>query len=135
MDFKVSLDDGSYHAVDSSEMSFKMAGSLAFKKASLDAGAVLLEPVVKIDVYVTDEYMGDVMGDLNSRRGRVLGMDKDGKYQVISAHVPMAEIMAYAPDLTSMTGGRGNFKTEFSHYDEVPKEMAEKIVTAINAES
>jgi elongation factor G len=128
VDFRVKLDDGSYHAVDSSEMAFKIAGSLAFKKAAEQAQPVLLEPIMEITIITPDEYMGDIMGDLNGRRGRVLGMDSKGKNQVIKANVPMAEFLTYAPDLRSMTGGRGMFFMEFSHYDEVPAQLAEKIV-------
>ena len=132
VDFKVILDDGSFHAVDSSEMAFKIAGSLAFRKAAQDAGAVLLEPIMNVSVITPDEYMGDIMGDLNSRRGRVLGMDTKGKNQVINAQVPMSEFLTYAPDLNSITGGRGVFTMEFSHYDEVPAQISQKIVEEIN---
>ena len=132
VDFKVILDDGSFHAVDSSEMAFKIAGSLAFRKAAKDAGAVLLEPIMNVSVITPDEYMGDIMGDLNSRRGRVLGMDSKGKNQVINAQVPMSEFLTYAPDLNSITGGRGVFTMEFSHYDEVPAQISQKIVEEIN---
>jgi len=130
--FKVILDDGSFHAVDSSEMAFKIAGSLAFKKAATDAGPVILEPIMSVSVITPDEYMGDIMGDLNSRRGRVLGMDSKGKNQVINAQVPMSEFLTYAPDLNSITGGRGLFTMEFSHYDEVPAQISQKIVAEIN---
>ena len=132
IDFKVTLDDGSFHAVDSSEMAFKIAGSLAFKKAVEEAQPVLLEPVMKVTITAPDEYMGDIMGDLNSRRGRVLGMDSAGKNQIINAQVPFAEFLTYAPNLRAMTGGRGMFTMEFSHYDEVPAQIAEKIVEEIN---
>jgi elongation factor G len=128
VDFKATLDDGSYHAVDSSEMAFKIAGSLAFKKAAEDAQPVLLEPIMYVTITTPEEFMGDIMGDLNGRRGRVLGMDSAGKNQVINANVPMAEFLTYAPDLRSMTGGRGVYTMEFSHYDEVPAHIAEKIV-------
>jgi elongation factor G len=131
IDFMVTLDYGSYHAVDSSEMAFKIAGSLAFKKAALDAGPVLLEPIMNVSITAPDEYMGDIMGDLNSRRGRVLGMDSKGKNQVIKAQVPMAEFLTYAPDLRSITGGRGIFSMEFSHYAEVPAQLSPKIVEEI----
>lgn len=134
VDFRVTLDDGSYHAVDSSEMAFKIAGSLAFKKAVVDASPVLLEPIMKVAITTPDEFMGDIMGDLNSRRGRVLGMESEGKYQVIVANVPMAEFLSYAPDLRSMTGGRGTYSMEFSHYDEVPTQLAEKVIEAIQRE-
>ena len=130
IDFKVILDDGSYHAVDSSEMAFKIAGSLAFKKACEQASPVLLEPIMEVNITTPDEYMGDIMGDLNGRRGRVLGMDSAGKNQIIKAQVPMAEFLTYAPDLRSMTGGRGIYTMKFSHYDEVPAQMAEKVIEA-----
>jgi len=113
-------------------MAFKVAGSLAFKKASTDAGPVLLEPIMNVSIVTPDEYMGDIMGDLNSRRGRVLGMDSKGKNQVINAQVPMAEFLSYAPDLRQITGGRGNFSMEFSHYDEVPAQISKKIIEGIN---
>ena len=132
VDFKVTLDDGSYHAVDSSEMAFKIAGSLAFKKAVADAKPVLLEPILNVEITTPKEFMGDIMGDLNSRRGRVLGMDAAGKYQVIKANVPMSEFLTYAPDLTSMTGGRGVYSMSFSHYDEVPAQIAEKLLVELN---
>ena len=134
VDFKATLDFGSFHQVDSSEMAFKIAGALAFKKAIPDAGAVLLEPVYKIAVIAPDDFTGDIMGDLNSRRGRVLGMDSKGKNQVVEAHVPLSEILTYAPDLNSMTGGRGMYTMEFSHYDEVPAQLAQKIIEAAAAE-
>jgi len=134
VDFRVTLDDGSYHAVDSSEMAFKVAGSIAYKKACEEAQPVLLEPIMNVTITTPEDYMGDIMGDLNSRRGKVLGMDNAGKNQVIKANVPMAEFLTYAPDLRSMTGGRGVYTMEFSHYDEVPIHIAEKIVEAKNKE-
>ncbi len=130
VDLKVSLIDGSYHTVDSSEMAFKVAGSLAFKKGVVQANPVLLEPIMEVEVRVPKDFVGDVMGDLNSRRGRVLGMDSTARYEVINANVPMAEVLLYALDLTSMTGGRGTFLTRFSHYEEVPAMIAEKIIAA-----
>jgi elongation factor G len=133
VDFKVTLDDGSYHAVDSSEMAFKIAGSLAFKKAAEQATPVLLEPIMKVQITAPDEFMGDIMGDLNGRRGRVLGMENAGKYQIINAEVPMAEILTYAPDLRSMTGGRGIYTMEFVRYDEVPSQLAEKLLAEIKS--
>ena len=135
VDFKVTLDDGSFHAVDSSEMAFKIAGSLAFKKAVESANPVLLEPIMKVTITTPDEFMGDIMGDLNGRRGRVLGMDTAGKYQVIKAEVPLAEFLTYAPDLRSMTGGRGIYTMEFSRYDEVPTQLAEKVIDTIRKEN
>jgi len=131
IDFRATVDDGSYHDVDSSEMAFKIAGSLAFKKAAEQAQPILLEPIMKITITTPDEYMGDIMGDLNGKRGRVLGMESKGKHQVITANVPMSEFLTYAPDLNSMTGGRGLFTLEFSHYDEVPAQIAQKIVEEV----
>ncbi|HPL96229.1 MAG TPA: elongation factor G [Smithellaceae bacterium] len=128
VDFRISLVDGTYHTVDSSEMAFKIAGSMAFQKGVLACQPVLLEPIVNISIEVPDEYMGDVIGDLNSRRGRVMGMDTSGANQVIKGQVPLAEILKYAPDLRSMTSGRGNFTYTESHYEEVPAFIAEKII-------
>jgi elongation factor G len=128
VDFRVSLVDGSYHTVDSSEMAFKIAGSMGFKKGVMACQPILLEPIVNIEIEIPDEYMGDVMGDLNSRRGRVLGMDSKGSNQIVKGQVPLAEILKYAPDLTSMTSGRGTFTYTHSHYEEVPAHLAEKII-------
>jgi elongation factor G len=127
---KVSLLDGSYHNVDSSEMAFKIAGSMAFKQAVLNASPVLLEPVLEMEIRVDKDHVGDVMGDLNSRRGKVLGMDSNSRHEIIRAQVPQAEIQLYGPDLTSMTGGRGSFTVKFSHYEEVPSHIAQKIIAA-----
>jgi elongation factor G len=134
IDFKVTLDDGSFHQVDSSEMAFKIAGSIAYKKAATEAQPVLLEPIMEITIITPDDYMGDIMGNLNGKRGRVLGMDSKGKNQAIKAHVPMVEFLTYAPDLRSMTGGRGMFTMEFSHYDEIPTQLLQKILDEINKE-
>jgi elongation factor G len=128
IDIKITLVDGSFHNVDSSEMAFKIAGSLAFKKGAQEAGLVLLEPYVNMEIHVGKDNVGDVMGDLNSRRGKVMGMDSDGKSEIINAQVPQSEVLMYATDLTSMTGGLGTFSVEFSHYEEVPAMIAEKIV-------
>lgn len=128
VDFKVTLYDGSYHEVDSSEMAFKIAGSLAFRKAMERARPVLLEPIMKVEVYVPEEHSGDIMGDLNSRRGRIQGMDIKTGMQVVHAEVPLAEMLNYAPTLTSVTGGRGSFHMEKSHYDVVPPHFAEKVI-------
>ena len=128
IDVKVILVDGSYHDVDSSEMAFKIAGSMAFKKAVLQANPTLLEPIMKLEVTIPEEYLGDVMGNLNSRRGRIEGMDMQNKLQVVSAMVPLAEMFGYATDLRSRTQGRGTYSMEFSHYEEVPRTMAEKII-------
>ncbi|MDR3042653.1 MAG: elongation factor G [Desulfovibrio sp.] len=128
VDFKVKLYDGSYHTVDSSEMAFKIAGSLAFKKAMELMKPTLLEPIVLLTVSVPDEYMGDVIGDLSSRRGKVLGSDSQVGITEIKAHVPMSEVLRYAPDLRSMTGGQGVFTMEFDHYEEAPPPVAEKVI-------
>lgn len=133
-DFKLTLYDGSFHTVDSSEMAFKIAGSGAFKKAVEQASPVLLEPVMDVEVTVPEAFMGDIMGDLNSRRGRIQGMDSAQSLQVIRAQVPMAEMFKYAIDLRSMTQGRGFFTMKFSHYDEVPANIAEKVVEAARKE-
>jgi len=135
VDFKVTLDDGSFHAVDSSEMAFKLAGSLAFRNGIKDAKPTILEPIMRVTIITPDEFMGDIMGDLNGRRGKVLGMDTKGKNQVIKAQVPMAEFLTYSPDLRSMTGGRGVFTTEFDHYEEVPAQLSEKIIEEKNKET
>ncbi|MBU1234633.1 MAG: elongation factor G [Proteobacteria bacterium] len=134
VDIRVALVDGSYHTVDSSEMAFKIAGSLAFKKGCQEAGLILLEPYMNMTIKVGKEHVGDVMGDLNSRRGKVMGMDADQGREVINAQVPMAEVLRYATDLTAMTGGLGTFTTAFSHYEEVPAQVAEKIVAAFQSE-
>jgi elongation factor G len=134
VDVKVKLYDGSYHDVDSSEMSFKIAASIGFKKAFEMCKPCLLEPIMTIAVTMPDEFMGDVIGDLNSRRGKVLGAESKGNgQQVIRAHVPMSEVLRYAPDLRSMTSGRGDFELEFSHYEEAPPPIAEKIIKAAQA--
>jgi elongation factor G len=124
----VAVVDGTYHDVDSSDFSFQMAGSKGFKVGFLQAKPVLLEPVMDVEVTIPDECTGDVIGDINQRRGRVLGVDTKGKNQIIKAQVPMSEILTYAPDLRSITSGRGSFTMEFSHYDEVPSNLAEKVV-------
>ncbi len=134
VDVKIVLVDGSYHTVDSSEMAFKIAGSLAFKKGSVEAGLVLLEPYMNMTIKVGKDHVGDVMGDLNARRGKVMGMDAEEGKEIINAQVPMAEVLRYATDLTAMTGGLGTFTTEFSHYEEVPAQIAEGIVAAAAAE-
>ncbi len=128
MDFRATLTDGSYHEVDSSEIAFKIAGSLAFKEAMKKASPVLLEPVMAVEVNVPDEYLGDVMGNLNSRRGHIEGTELRGGLQVIRAAAPLAEMFGYATDLRSRTQGRGTFTMQFSHYSEVPKSIGEKII-------
>jgi elongation factor G len=127
-DFQVTLFDGSHHSVDSSEMAFKIAGSMAFKKAFEAANPVLLEPIVEMEINVPDECVGDVIGDMNQRRGKVLGMDPQGSSQVVKAQVPMSEVLKYAPELRSMTSDRGLFTMEFSHYEEVPSHMTAKLL-------
>ncbi|HJD00766.1 MAG TPA: elongation factor G [Candidatus Dwaynia gallinarum] len=128
INFKVRLHDGSYHDVDSSEMAFEFAGSMAFKNGMSKADPVLLEPIVKVEVTVPEEYMGDVMGDLNARRGRIEGMEARAGAQIIRAQVPMSEMFGYATVLRSRTQGRGTYSMEFDHYDEVPKNIQEQIV-------
>jgi elongation factor G len=135
VDVRVTLYDGSYHDVDSSDMSFKIAGSMGFKHAVEKAKPVILEPIMSMEVTVPDECMGDVIGDLNSRRGKVLGMDTKGHNQTIKARVPMAEVLKYAPDLRSITSGRGEFQLEFSHYEEIPPHLAERVIKEAKAAS
>jgi len=128
VDIKVTLFDGTFHTVDSSEMAFKIAGSMGFKKGVMECQPMLLEPITDIAIEIPDEYMGDVMGDLSSRRGKVMGMDTSGSNQIIKGQIPLAEILMYAPDLRSMTSGRGTFTYKHSHYEEVPPVIAEKII-------
>ena len=128
VDVKVTLYDGSYHEVDSSEMAFKIAGSMAFKEACQKAGPTLLEPIMKVCVIVPDEYMGDVIGDLNSRRGQIQGFEARSGAQQIDAFVPLAEMFGYATDLRSCTQGRGQYTMEPAHYIEIPKNIQEKII-------
>jgi elongation factor G len=133
VDVKVKLYDGSYHTVDSSELAFKLAGALAWNKAMTEAMPVLLEPVVNVEVIAPEENMGDIMGDLSSRRGRPQGSESMGEMHVIRAQVPLAEMLTYAPQLRSMTAGRGSFTIEFDHYEEVPAHLTEKIVAEAKA--
>ena len=135
VDFRVTLYDGSFHAVDSSEMAFKIAGRLAFRKAIEQARPVLLEPVMNVVIDTPEDYAGDLMGDLNSRRGRVQGMEVKGNTTVIKAQVPLVEMLTYASDLTSKTGGHGNYTMAFDHYDEVPAQLAEKVIAHAKAEA
>ena len=127
VDVKVTLYDGSYHEVDSSEMAFKIAGSMAFKEAMRKADPVLMEPIMKVSVIVPEDYMGDVIGDLNSRRGQIQGMEARGAAQQIDAFVPLSEMFGYATDLRSRSQGRGQYTMEPSHYTEVPKSIQEKL--------
>lgn len=132
VDFKVTLFDGSYHDVDSSEMAFKIAGSMAFKDACRKAGAVLLEPMMKVEVEVPEEYMGDVIGDLNRRRGQINSMDDRMGLKIVNAFVPLAEMFGYSTDLRSATQGRGTYTMEFDHYGEVPNNISKEIMEKRN---
>jgi elongation factor G len=134
VDFKATVFDGSYHAVDSNELSFKMAGTLAFKDAMTRARPTILEPIMQVEVYAPSDFAGDLMGDLNGRRGRIAGMDTRGTMTVIRAQVPMAEMLTYEQHLTSATGGRGSYHMEYSHYEEVPHQFQAKIIAAAKAE-
>ncbi|HSL24513.1 MAG TPA: hypothetical protein VK886_23455, partial [Vicinamibacterales bacterium] len=134
VDFRVRLTDGQFHPVDSNELSFKMAGSLAFKDAMSRARPTLLEPIMNVEVYAPSDYAGDLMGDINGRRGRVQGMDQRGSMTIVRAQVPMAEMLTYEQYLTSVTGGRGSYHMEFSHYEEVPGHLHGKIIAAAKAE-
>ncbi|OGP25054.1 MAG: translation elongation factor G [Deltaproteobacteria bacterium GWB2_55_19] len=129
VDVKITLYDGSYHDVDSSEMAFKIAGSMAFKEAVRSAGPILLEPVMSVEVVVPEQFMGDVIGDLNSRRGKILGMDSRGGFQVVSANVPLANMFGYSTDLRSKTQGRASYTMQFAHYEQVPNSVME-VLTA-----
>jgi elongation factor G len=131
---RVRLFDGSYHSVDSSEMAFKVAGSMAFKQAAEQAQAALLEPIMTVSVSVPESHVGDVIGDLNSRRGRPLGMEPKGSMTEVKAEVPMAEMLSYAPDLRSITGGQGDYTMEFARYEEVPAHLAQKVIAAASEE-
>jgi len=130
VDVQVTLYDGSYHPVDSSEMAFKIAASMAFKKCFLEAKPVLLEPIYNLQIMVPEANMGDVMGDLSSKRGKIQGMESKGKWELIKAQVPLAEVQRYATELRSITGGRGSFSMSFSHYEEVPPDIAQKVIAA-----
>ena len=132
VDVKVTLHFGSYHDVDSDEMSFKLASIQCFKKGFLECRPCLLEPIYEIEVIVPDEYMGDVMGDISSRRGRILGMDSDGHFQIIKANVPLSELYKYSSQLRSLTQGRGVHKRKFAYYEEVPKEVEQKVIDEYN---
>jgi elongation factor G len=134
VDVRVALFFGKYHDVDSSEMAFKIAAETCFHQAMLKANPVMLEPVEEVKVRVPEEYLGDVMGDLSSRRGKILGTESDGHYQDIRALVPMAELYKYASHLRSITQGRGMHESRISHYEDVPRELAEKVVAAARAE-
>jgi len=132
VDIRVTLFDGSYHTVDSDEMSFKLAAAQCFRKGFMEAKPCLLEPIYDIEVTVPEEFMGDVMGDISSRRGKISGMDSDGHFQVIKAQVPLAELYKYSSNLRSLTSGRGSHRRSFSHYEEVPKEVEQKVINEYN---
>jgi elongation factor G len=134
VDFRVTVFDGSYHDVDSNELSFKLAGSLAFKDAMTRARPTILEPIMNVEVYAPSDFAGDLMGDLNGRRGRIAGMDTRGATTIIKAQVPMSEMLTYEQHLTSATGGRGSYHMEYSHYDEVPSHLQTKIIATAKAE-
>jgi elongation factor G len=132
VDVRVTLFDGTFHNVDSDEMSFKIAASQCFKKGFMVANPCLLEPIFEIEIKVPEDYMGDVMGDISSKRGKILGMDSDGQFQVIKAHVPLAELYRYSSHLRSLTQGRGVHHRKFDHYEEVPKEVEQKVIDEYN---
>jgi elongation factor G len=134
VDMRVTVYDGSHHPVDSSEMAFKIAASMGLKKAMADAGPVILEPIMTVHVTVPEESVGDIIGDMNSRRGKVLGMEPKGKMNQVNAEVPLAEMLSYAPDLRSMTGGRGDYTMDFLRYEEVPAHLSQKIIEQAQAE-
>ncbi|MCM8801329.1 MAG: elongation factor G [Candidatus Omnitrophica bacterium] len=133
VDIRVTLYDGSYHEVDSSDLAFQIAGAMALRKAVLEAGPILLEPIMDVEVVVPEEYLGAISGDLNSRRGRIMGMDVKGRSQIVKAQVPLAEMFTYANNLRSITGGRGSYTMRFSHYEEVPRKIASEIVSQYQA--
>jgi elongation factor G len=131
VDVKVTLIDGSYHEVDSSEMAFKIAGSMGFKEGCQKAGPILLEPIMSVEVVVPEEYMGEVIGDLNSRRGRIMGMDSRAGAQVVSSMVPLANMFGYSTDLRSATQGRATYAMTFDHYEPVPKSVSDEIIAKV----
>jgi elongation factor G len=131
VDVKVSCFDGSYHDVDSSEMAFKIAGSMGFKEGAAKAGPVLLEPIMKVEVVAPEDYMGDVMGDLSGRRGRIMGMESRSGAQIINSHVPLANMFGYSTDLRSATQGRATYTMTFDHYEQVPKAISEEIIAKV----
>ena len=135
MRIKVSVYDGKYHPVDSNEMAFKIAGRMAFREAIAQAKPVLLEPIMKVEIHIPDSYMGDITGDLNHKRGRVLGMSVDEGLQVVHAEAPMAEMFKYATELRSMTQGRGFFQMAFDRYEQVPGNIANEIIAKYQPEA
>ena len=133
VDVRATLIDGSYHDVDSSEMAFKIAGSMGFKQAIHEADPVLLEPVMKVEAVTPEQYMGDVIGDLNARRGRIMAMEQRGALRIVQAEVPLSKMFGYSTALRSNTQGRATYTMEFSHYEEVPKSIAETLMTKTGA--
>jgi len=131
VDVKVTVVDGSYHDVDSNEMAFKVAGSMGFRNAAAAAGPVLLEPVMEVEVITPEDYMGDIVGDLNRRRGKVLGMGDRGNAKVVDSEVPLSEMFGYSTNLRSMSQGRAVYTMQFKHYEEVPKNIADEIVASV----
>ena len=132
-DIRVTLVDGSYHEVDSSDMAFQIAGAMALRKAVMEAGPVLLEPIMDVEINIPEDCLGAISGDINSRRGRVMGMEIKGKQQIVKVQAPLAEMFKYANDLRSITGGRGTYTMRFSHYEEVPHKVAAPIITQYQA--
>ena len=131
VDLKVSLFDGSYHDVDSSEIAFKIAASMAFKDGCKKANPIILEPIMDVEVVTPEQFMGDVIGDLNSRRGKILGMETRGGFNVVSSKVPLAQMFGYSTDIRSKTQGRATFTMQFSHYEQVPNSVKEEIVAKV----
>jgi elongation factor G len=134
VDVRVTLQDGAYHEVDSSEMAFKIAGSMGFKEAARKAGAVILEPIMAVEVVTPEEYMGDVIGDLSSRRGRVEGMESRGNAQVVRAQVPLSDMFGYSTDLRSRTQGRATYTMQFHSYQQVPESISKEIIARVRGE-
>jgi len=134
VDIRVTLTDGSYHDVDSSEMAFKIAGSMAFKSAARQAHPILLEPIFDVEVVTPEEYMGDVIGDLSSRRGRIEQMDQRGSDRIVKAQVPLKEMFGYATELRSRTQGRATYSMQFNSYQETPKSIADEVVATVRGE-
>jgi len=132
-DIRVTLVDGSYHEVDSSDMAFQIAGAMALRKAVMEAGPVLLEPIMDVEVYIPEEFLGAISGDINSRRGRIMGMEAKGKQQIVKAQIPLSEMFKYANDLRSITAGRGSYIMHFSHYEEVPHKVSSPIISQYQA--
>ena len=134
VDVQITVYDGKFHSVDSSELAFKLAAINCFKKCFLNARPILLEPIYTVEVIVTEEFMGDVMGDLSARRGKILGMEQKGIFQVVKAHVPLAELYQYSTHLRSLTQGRGKHTREFSYYEQIPHDLQETVIEKLKKE-